>query len=141
GGDLRRLRPLKFDGAGAGVRPPLPAAGHGAGIRRLVLLPRRSRARRAAGVPRAAAAPSRPALRGVPRHQRGEGVHLPGRAGGAGGGGMIPAAVPGLDAVFAVVLDRDRARRRHLERELARERIAAEIVPAVDGRDLTAAAL
>ncbi len=54
---------------------------------------------------------------------------------------MSASAVPGLDAVFAVVLDRDRARRRHLERELARERIAAEIVPAVDGRDLTAGAL
>jgi glycosyl transferase family 25 len=54
---------------------------------------------------------------------------------------MSAAAVPGLDAAFAVVLDRDRARRRHVERELARERIAAEIVPAVDGRDLTAAAL
>lgn len=53
----------------------------------------------------------------------------------------LPAAVPGLDAVFAVALDRDHDRRRHIELALAREGIAAEIFPAVDGRDLTAAAL
>jgi glycosyl transferase family 25 len=49
--------------------------------------------------------------------------------------------VPGLDAAFAVVLHRDAVRRRHIVQALAREQVAAEVFPAVDGRDLTAACL
>jgi glycosyl transferase, family 25 len=56
---------------------------------------------------------------------------------------MLPLGppVPGLDASFAVVLHRDAARRRHITQALAREQVAAEVFPAVDGRDLTAAGL
>jgi len=50
-------------------------------------------------------------------------------------------AAPGLDAAFAVVLERDSARRRHIVQALAREQVAAEIFPAVDGLALTPAAL
>src|SRR5258706_11288301 len=54
--------------------------------------------------------------------------------------GSLP-PTPGLDAAFAVVLHRDTARQRHIVQALAREQVAAEVFPAVDGRDLTAAGL
>ena len=45
--------------------------------------------------------------------------------------------VPGLDAAFVIVLARDEGRCRHVREVLAREGLAAEIFPAVDGQDLT----
>jgi glycosyl transferase family 25 len=56
---------------------------------------------------------------------------------------VSPASAPvsGVDAAFAVVLERDPARRRHIAATLAREGVAAEIFPAVDGRALDSATL
>jgi glycosyl transferase family 25 len=50
-------------------------------------------------------------------------------------------AMSGVDAAFAVVLERDCDRRQHIVATLAREGMAAEIFPAVDGRALDDAAL
>jgi len=46
-------------------------------------------------------------------------------------------AQTGLDAAYAIVLERDVRRGRHIRRELSREGLAARIFPAVDGEGLT----
>ena len=47
----------------------------------------------------------------------------------------------GVDAAFVVALERDGERRRHIAAALEREGVAAELFPAVDGRDLDSEAL